>query len=92
MTLHREVEPLGQGSAAGRALPERGDERLALAQVGGDDVAGLEDVAGCAAVSLVVYLTMRETRDIDLGRVGAADPKTGQATEPSGATSVTPAS
>ncbi|MFI0922349.1 MFS transporter [Streptomyces sp. NPDC021012] len=29
-------------------------------------------VAGCAAVSLVVYLTMRETRDIDLGRVGAA--------------------
>ncbi|MFF6790131.1 MFS transporter [Streptomyces filamentosus] len=27
-------------------------------------------VAGCAAVSLVVYLTMRETRDIDLGRVG----------------------
>lgn len=49
-------------------------------------------VAGCAAVSLVVYLTMRETRDIDLGRVGAADPKTGQATEQSGATSVTPAS
>ncbi|MFF3764929.1 MFS transporter [Streptomyces sp. NPDC001922] len=36
-------------------------------------------VAGCAAVSLVVYLTMRETRDIDLHRVGsgpaaAADP------------------
>ncbi|MCZ0981406.1 MFS transporter [Streptomyces diastatochromogenes] len=29
-------------------------------------------VAGCAAVSLVVYLTMRETRDIDLGRVGTA--------------------
>ncbi|MEU1676549.1 MFS transporter [Streptomyces roseifaciens] len=29
-------------------------------------------VAGCAAVSLVVYLTMRETRDIDLKRVGAA--------------------
>ncbi|MEU3351495.1 MFS transporter [Streptomyces sp. NPDC037389] len=28
-------------------------------------------VAGCAAVSLVVYLTMRETRDIDLKRVGA---------------------
>ncbi|EMF00608.1 MFS transporter [Streptomyces mobaraensis NBRC 13819 = DSM 40847] len=27
-------------------------------------------VAGCAAVSLVVYLTMRETRDIDLKRVG----------------------
>lgn len=27
-------------------------------------------VAGCAAVSLIVYLTMRETRDIDLGRVG----------------------
>ncbi|WP_086828919.1 MFS transporter [Streptomyces sp. NRRL B-24572] len=31
-------------------------------------------VAGCAAVSLVVYLTMRETRDIDLGRVGTAVP------------------
>ena len=34
-------------------------------------------VAGCAAVSLVVYLTMRETRDIDLNRVGrrcAPDP------------------
>lgn len=31
-------------------------------------------VAGCAAVSLVVYLTMRETRDIDLGRVGAREP------------------
>ncbi|WP_058046423.1 MFS transporter [Streptomyces roseifaciens] len=29
-------------------------------------------VAGCAAVSLVVYLTMRETRDIDLKRVGRA--------------------
>ncbi|MFD8977476.1 MFS transporter [Streptomyces sp. NPDC059593] len=29
-------------------------------------------VAGCAAVSLVVYLAMRETRDIDLGRVGAS--------------------
>ncbi|MER5972629.1 MFS transporter [Streptomyces sp. NPDC002055] len=28
-------------------------------------------VAGCAAVSLVVYLTMRETRDIDLHRVGS---------------------
>ncbi|MGV9316312.1 MFS transporter [Streptomyces sp. NPDC003691] len=27
-------------------------------------------VAGCAAVSLVVYLTMRETRDIDLATVG----------------------
>ncbi|KJY41508.1 alpha-ketoglutarate transporter [Streptomyces sp. NRRL B-1568] len=27
-------------------------------------------VAGCAAVSLVVYLTMRETRDIDLKQVG----------------------
>ncbi|MYT69616.1 MULTISPECIES: MFS transporter [unclassified Streptomyces] len=26
-------------------------------------------VAGCAAVSLIVYLTMRETRDIDLSRV-----------------------
>jgi MFS transporter, MHS family, alpha-ketoglutarate permease len=29
-------------------------------------------VAGCAAVSLVVYLTMRETRDIDLNRVERA--------------------
>jgi len=29
-------------------------------------------VSGCAAVSLVVYLTMRETRTIDLGRVGTA--------------------
>ncbi|MGW6535690.1 MFS transporter [Streptomyces sp. NPDC055051] len=29
-------------------------------------------VAGCAAVSLIVYLTMRETRDIDLARVGAS--------------------
>ncbi|MER7066302.1 MFS transporter [Streptomyces albidoflavus] len=28
-------------------------------------------VAGCAAVSLVVYLAMKETRDIDLNRVGA---------------------
>ncbi|MFM9366579.1 MFS transporter [Streptomyces sp. Da 82-17] len=27
-------------------------------------------VAGCAAVSLVVYLTMRETKDLDLNRVG----------------------
>lgn len=31
-------------------------------------------VAGCAAVSLIVYVTMRETRDIDLGRVGTAAP------------------
>ncbi|MFD4371792.1 MFS transporter [Streptomyces sp. NPDC058486] len=30
-------------------------------------------VAGCAAVSLVVYLAMRETRDIDLARVGTAE-------------------
>ena len=29
-------------------------------------------VSGCAAVSLVVYLTMRETRDIDLNRVERA--------------------
>ncbi|MCM2387713.1 MFS transporter [Streptomyces albipurpureus] len=28
-------------------------------------------VAGCAAVSLIVYLTMRETRGTDLNRVGA---------------------
>lgn len=48
-------------------------------------------VAGCAAVSLVVYLTMRETRDIDLGRVGTVAPQDGR-TEPAGATSVTPAS
>ncbi|MEU1780180.1 MFS transporter [Streptomyces abikoensis] len=39
--------------------------------------AGLESgfswyVAGCAAVSLVVYLTMRETRDTDLKHVGTA--------------------
>ncbi|MFE2430827.1 MFS transporter [Streptomyces sp. NPDC059373] len=27
-------------------------------------------VAGCAAVSLVVYAAMRETRDVDLGRLG----------------------
>ncbi|MER5538231.1 MFS transporter [Streptomyces mirabilis] len=27
-------------------------------------------VAGCAAVSLVVYVTMRETRDLDLNRIG----------------------
>ncbi|GAA1372794.1 MFS transporter [Streptomyces beijiangensis] len=32
-------------------------------------------VAGCAAVSLIVYLTMRETRDIDLNRVGSTDAK-----------------
>ncbi|MEU5975997.1 MFS transporter [Streptomyces sp. NPDC047315] len=31
-------------------------------------------VAGCAGVSLVVYLTMRETRDIDLKSVGRASP------------------
>ncbi|MFE5026163.1 MFS transporter [Streptomyces sp. NPDC056656] len=42
--------------------------------------AGLESgfywyVAGCAAVSLIVYLTMRETRDIDLNRVEAAVPE-----------------
>ncbi|MEU1346198.1 MFS transporter [Streptomyces sp. NPDC005786] len=47
-------------------------------------------VAGCAAVSLVVYLTMRETRDIDLNRVAAV--RAGEKASPSGATSVTPAS
>lgn len=31
-------------------------------------------VAGCAAVSLIVYLSMRETRDIDLNRVKEAEP------------------
>ncbi|MGP3774449.1 MFS transporter [Streptomyces sp. SDT5-1] len=35
-------------------------------------------VAGCAAVSLIVYLTMRETRDIDLNRVKTAEPATNQ--------------
>ncbi|MGX1674027.1 MFS transporter [Streptomyces sp. NPDC055400] len=45
--------------------------------------AGLESgfywyVAGCAAVSLIVYLTMRETRDIDLNRVEAAAPEARQ--------------
>ncbi|MGW2340961.1 MFS transporter [Streptomyces sp. NPDC001661] len=30
-------------------------------------------VAGCAAVSLIVYLSMRETRDIDLNRVKAEE-------------------
>lgn len=48
-------------------------------------------VAGCAAVSLVVSLTMRETRDIDLDRVGTVAPED-RRTEPAGATSVTPAS
>lgn len=48
-------------------------------------------VAGCAAVSLVVYLSMRETRDIDLNRVAAAGQQRGQQ-RPTGATSVTPAS
>ncbi|MEU5053331.1 MFS transporter [Streptomyces sp. NPDC021096] len=36
-------------------------------------------VAGCAAVSLVVYLTMRETRDIDLKRIGGATEGTPEA-------------
>lgn len=31
-------------------------------------------VAGCATVSLIVYLTMRETRDIDLYRVDSDEP------------------
>ncbi|WP_328536498.1 MFS transporter [Streptomyces sp. NBC_00344] len=44
-------------------------------------------VAGCAAVSLVVYLTMRETRDIDLNRVeGAAGPSPVPVPGPSRAT------
>ncbi|MBZ4322951.1 MFS transporter [Streptomyces huiliensis] len=38
-------------------------------------------VAGCAAVSLVVYLTMRETRDIDLKKVGDA-PRAEAAADP----------
>ncbi|MFJ8727394.1 MFS transporter [Streptomyces sp. NPDC004166] len=33
-------------------------------------------VAGCAAVSLVVYLTMRETRDLDLTRMTASETST----------------
>ncbi|MEE1666131.1 MFS transporter [Streptomyces sp. WAC07094] len=33
-------------------------------------------VAGCAAVSLVVYLTMRETRDLDLTRITASETST----------------
>jgi MHS family alpha-ketoglutarate permease-like MFS transporter len=42
--------------------------------------AGLESgfywyVAGCAAVSLIVYLTMRETKDIDLNRVADQAPE-----------------
>ncbi|MFF4221383.1 MFS transporter [Streptomyces abikoensis] len=52
--------------------------------------AGLESgfswyVAGCAAVSLVVYLTMRETRDTDLKHVGTvprASAETGTDTVP----------
>ncbi|MGW1277186.1 MFS transporter [Streptomyces tsukubensis] len=43
-------------------------------------------VAGCAAVSLVVYLTMRETRDIDLATVGK-----GHAAAPAPAPATTPA-
>ncbi|MDX6311394.1 MAG: transporter, family, alpha-ketoglutarate permease [Streptomyces sp.] len=34
-------------------------------------------VAGCAAVSLVVYAAMRETRDVDLGRLERDDASTG---------------
>jgi MHS family alpha-ketoglutarate permease-like MFS transporter len=34
-------------------------------------------VAGCAAVSLVVYAAMRETRDVDLGRLDRDDASTG---------------
>jgi MHS family alpha-ketoglutarate permease-like MFS transporter len=33
-------------------------------------------VAGCAAVSLVVYVTMRETKDLDLARVRAREAST----------------
>ncbi|WP_055493555.1 MFS transporter [Streptomyces sp. TP-A0356] len=33
-------------------------------------------VAGCAAVSLVVYVTMRETRDLDLTRMKTSEPST----------------
>ncbi|MEU9382743.1 MFS transporter [Streptomyces sp. NPDC048279] len=33
-------------------------------------------VAGCAAVSLVVYVTMRETKDLDLARMRSREPST----------------
>jgi MFS transporter, MHS family, alpha-ketoglutarate permease len=36
-------------------------------------------VAGCAAVSLVVYVTMRETRDVDLTRLGGGSGEEGEA-------------
>ncbi|MFF1921475.1 MFS transporter [Streptomyces sp. NPDC058221] len=48
-------------------------------------------VAGCAAVSLIVYLTMRETRDIDLNRVTVSGPRQEQPQQ-AGATTITPAS
>lgn len=49
-------------------------------------------VAGCAAVSLVVYLSMRETRDLDLHRIGGAgEPAAPAPGRPSGETSVTTA-
>ncbi|WP_171170110.1 MFS transporter [Streptomyces sp. I05A-00742] len=48
-------------------------------------------VAGCAAVSLVVYLTMRETRDIDLKHIGATAPGA-RAEEPEGPEEVVAAS
>ncbi|WP_371654917.1 MULTISPECIES: MFS transporter [unclassified Streptomyces] len=49
-------------------------------------------VAGCAAVSLVVYLTMRETRTIDLNRVGPVPPGGGQASRAAGRADGVPAS
>ncbi|MGW2277529.1 MFS transporter [Streptomyces sp. NPDC001770] len=48
-------------------------------------------VAGCAAVSLVVYLSMRETRDLDLHRIGAGEAPGAAPGLPSGGTSVTTA-
>ncbi|WP_328632298.1 MFS transporter [Streptomyces sp. NBC_00356] len=38
-------------------------------------------VAGCAAVSLIVYLSMRETRDIDLNRVKSEETTTEKAAQ-----------
>ncbi|MEV5985020.1 MFS transporter [Streptomyces sp. NPDC052051] len=44
-------------------------------------------VAGCAAVSLVVYLSMRETRDLDLTRMKGAEPSSATPTSRSTPTS-----
>ncbi|WP_372409864.1 MFS transporter [Streptomyces luteireticuli] len=49
-------------------------------------------VAGCAAVSLVVYLTMRETRDIDLKGPGKAVPAPGSPASPASRDDAVPTS